>query len=96
MSRLAIYPFADLEIGQCFTIPLDRVTAGTVNNLCYVWGLRLGRKFSYHTTPDGYLVERINPTARPAFAISAAPPRNARAAAQANVDAIARRLRSEG
>lgn len=93
MGRPALYPFADLEVGQCFTIPLDRASRGTVNALCYQWRVKLGRSFSYRTTDAGYVVERVEPKPAQTYAISAASPRRTRAQAQAEVDALACKMR---
>jgi hypothetical protein len=93
-GRPAKYPFADLDVGQCFTIPADEVQLGTARVLAMQWGKRLGRRFSCHTTPEGWRIERVA-DAKPAFAIAAAPARRTHRDRMEELAAVVADLRSE-
>lgn len=75
MARRIKYPFAELEIGQRFVIPLDEITAQSARSITYQWGKRLDRSFACHVTEDGYSIERVAPSAPSAYEITVAPRR---------------------
>lgn len=39
------FPFAELEIGDCFFVPLQDITEGAARNQCSRWSKRLKRRF---------------------------------------------------
>lgn len=60
MSRPTVYPFADLEIGESFTIPAHHCTAKSAYASCRRYELRLGRCFTRTVLKDGsILIERV-------------------------------------
>lgn len=60
--KLRIYPFAEMEIGDSFFIPLSDATTSQmptqVRNAAIAFGHRHGRKFSVYTEEGGYRVWR--------------------------------------
>lgn len=52
------YPFANLDVGQGFLAPADKVSQD-VSPQCAYWGKKLGRKFATRQTDYGVLVVRL-------------------------------------
>lgn len=60
MPRKSAYPFAALEVGQAFDIPIVRNTAA-INSLCYYHGKKLNRQFTWRIVHEEnvYEVSRV-------------------------------------
>lgn len=48
INKKGFYPYGELMIGDCFTIPLTEINDGgtTLRTMTYKWGKRLNRKFA--------------------------------------------------
>lgn len=46
------YPFNELQIGDAFDVPVSSTTRAAIAQLCWKYGVKLGRKFSCRHIPN--------------------------------------------
>lgn len=51
--------FERAEVGQSFLLPPGTIKPSTLNYYAWLYGRRLGRKFSVRKTPTGYRCWRV-------------------------------------